>query len=468
MIPRRLWRRDGLLSCRVIRRILLLSAVLPLAFLSVSLGEETPGKRFIVSDFGAVADGKTLNTAAIQKAIDKAAEEGGGTVDIPEGTFLSGSIFLKKGVGLHLAENAVLLGSMDIEDYPKLNTRIEGHFEPWRMALVNAREMDRVRISGKGVLDGNGITYWAKFWQRRRENPKCTNLEVERPRLMFIDRCTDVRVEGVSLRYSGFWNLHLYRCSDVVIDGVTITAPTRHTSHRNYMTAEILKNMENDATVRNLPVKDNILGPSTDGIDIDSSRKVTVRNCYISVNDDNIALKGSKGPLADQDKDSPPVEDILVENCEFGDGNGMITCGSEATLVRNVTVKNCLITGDATVLTLKLRPDTPQHYENILIENITLKGSGRVLNVAPWTQFFDLKGYTPPKRMVNNITLRNIRGNFHNLGSLGGNPGDVLRDITLENIDIELTDDTFQPKDVTRLVMSNVLLNGKSRGNSSE
>ena len=375
----------------------------------------------------------TLNTSAIQKAIDSAAAAGGGMVEIPAGTFPSGSIFLKHGVGLELAENAVLLGSTDIEDYPKRETRIEGHFEPWRMALVNAREMDGVRIGGKGVIDGNGITYWAKFWQRRRENPKCTNLEVERPRLMFIDRCTDVQVTGISLRYSGFWNLHLYRCQDVLIDGLTITAPTRHTKHRNYMTAAILKGMAEDASARNLPVKDNILGPSTDGIDIDSSQRVTVRNCYISVNDDNIALKGSKGPLADQDKDSPPVEDILLEECEFGDGNGMITCGSEATVVRNVTVKNCRITGDATLLTLKLRPDTPQHYENITFDGITLEGGqGRVLNVAPWTQFFDLKGHAPPSRTVNNITLRNVSGEFHTLGSLGGNPGDTLRDIGAE------------------------------------
>ena len=328
------------------------------------------------------------------------------------------------------------------------------------MALVNAQQMDRVRISGKGVLDGNGITFWAQFWQRRRENPKCTNLEVERPRLMFIDRCKDVRVEGISLRYSGFWNLHLYRCSDVVIDGLTITAPTRHTQHRNYMTTDILKGMEKDAITRSQPVKDNILGPSTDGIDIDSSQKVTVRNCYISVNDDNIALKGSKGPLADQDKDSPPVEDILVENCEFGDGNGMITCGSEATHIRNVTVRNCVISGDATMLTLKLRPDTPQHYENILIDGIKLSGSGRVLNVAPWTQFFELKGHAPPTRKVNNITLRNISGEFYTLGTLRGNPGDTLRDFTFENINLKLADPKFEPRGVTNMTAKNVMLNG--------
>lgn len=416
---------------------------------------------FPITQFGAIPDGKTLNTEAIQRAIDAASEKGG-VVEIPEGRFLSGSIFLKPGVELHLAKDAVLLGSTRIEDYPKRETRIEGHFEPWRMALVNAQNLDKVRINGEGTIDGNGITFWAKFWQRRRENPNCTNLEVERPRMMFLDRCSNVRIEGVSLTYSGFWNLHIYRCSDVLVEGLSITAPTRHTNHRNYMTDAILKDMAEDAIVRNQPLKDNILGPSTDGIDVDSSRKVTIRKCYISVNDDNIALKGSKGPLADQDKDSPPVEDILVEDCEFGDGNGMITCGSEATRVRNVTVRNCRITGDATMLTLKLRPDTPQHYENILIDGIKLEGGrGRMLNVAPWTQFFDLKGHAPPSSTVNNITLRNISGSFYTLGSLGGNPGDTLRDITLEDIDLQLVDPVFTPGKVKNLVMKGVKVNGE-------
>jgi polygalacturonase len=446
----------------IAQKLLSLTTVVSLACCVHTLAAETEPKRHVISDFGAVPDGKTLNTAAIQKAIDHAAETGGGVVTIPAGTFRSGSIFLKKGVDLYLDENAVLLGSNEIADYPKQITRIEGQFVPWRMALVNAREIDGLRIGGKGVIDGNGIVYWAQFWQRRRENPKCTNLEVERPRLMFIDRCKNVKIEGISLRYSGFWNLHLYRCSDVLIEGLSITAPTRHTQHRNYMTKELLKGVEKDALTRSAPVKDNILGPSTDGIDVDSSQRITIRKCYISVNDDNIALKGSKGPLADQDSDSPPVEDILVEDCEFGDGNGMITCGSEATLIRNVTVRNCRIAGDATVLTLKLRPDTPQHYENILIENIQLAGSGRVLNVAPWTQFFDLKGHEPPSRTVNNVTIRNVSGEFYTLGTLRGNPGDTLRDITLENIDLKLEDPRFEPGAVTNFLLKNVRVNGES------
>jgi polygalacturonase len=389
-------------------------------------------KRFVVTAFGAVADAKTINTTAIQQAIDAAAV-GGGVVVIPKGMFRSGSIFLKNGVELYLDEGAVLLGSNVIDDYPKRETRIEGHFEPWRMALVNAQQMDRVRIGGKGKLDGNGILFWAAFWQRRKENPRCTNLEVERPRLMFIDRCKDVRVEGVSLVDSGFWNLHLYRCDGVVLESLRITAPT----------------------------SGHILGPSTDGIDIDSSRNVTVRKCFIAVNDDNIALKGSKGPLADKDTDSPPVENIVVEDCVFGDGNGVITCGSEATIVRNVRVRNCTVAGRTNLLTLKLRPDTPQHYSDIVIDGIKLSGTGRILQVAPWTQFFDLKGHPAPTRTVENITIRNVSGDYRTLGSLRGNPGDTLRNFTLENITLKLEDEKLALGLVTNVTIKNVSVNGK-------
>jgi polygalacturonase len=414
---------------------LLLLVLLPLCVVSVRGAAPAP-KRFNIADFGAVPDGKTLNTAAIQKAIDEAAAHGGGVVVVPTGTFRSGSIFLKSGVELYLDEGAVLLGSALIDDYPKRETRIEGHFEPWRMALVNAQQMDRVRIGGKGVLDGNGAPFWAAFWQRRKENPRCTNLEVERPRLVFIDRCRDVRIEGVALQDSGFWNLHLYRCRDVVIEGLRITIPSA--------------------------AKLNTRGPSTDGIDVDSCQDVTIRKCYISTNDDNIALKGSKGPSADRDADSPPVENITVEEVECGDGNGLITCGSEATTIRNVNVRNCTISGRATMLTLKLRPDTPQHYEHITFDGIKLTGGGgRVLNVAPWTQFFDLKGQPAPSRQVNDITLRNVSGEFRSLGTLRGNPGDVLRDITLENFSLQVADARFTPGPTENLQLKNVIVNGK-------
>jgi alpha-L-rhamnosidase len=414
----------------------LLASAMPLLAGQPALRAQAPApalRHFIITDFGAVAGGKVLNSAAIQSAIDQAGAAGGGVVEIPPGTFRSGSIFLKPGVELYLDEGAVLLGSNQIEDYPKRITRIEGHFEPWRMALVNAQQMDRVRIGGKGMLNGNGFLFWAAFWQRRSENPACTNLEVERPRLMFIDRCHDVRIGGLALKNSGFWNLHLYRCHDVVVDGLSISAPT----------------------------KGPILGPSTDGMDIDSCQDVAIRRCHIAVNDDNIALKGSKGPLADHDADSPPVENILIEDCEFGDGNGMLTCGSEATVIRHVTVRNCKITGKTNLICLKLRPDTPQDYENITIDGIELSGgTGRLVQVAPWMQFFDLAGHAPPTQRISHVTLRNITGTFGSFGGLRGNPGDTLSDITLENIDVTLADPKLRLGKTENLVFDNVRVNG--------
>lgn len=198
--------------------------VIPVLLLVLAAGSVAAASDFDVTWHGAVADDKTLDTAAIQAAIDAAHAAGGGRVVLPVGTFRSGSLFLKAGVELHVAKGATLLGSNDIADYPKHNTRIEGHFEPWRLALINAAQLEQVRITGGGTIDGNGILFWAAFWQRRKENPACTNLEVERPRLLFIDRCRDVAIQGVRLRDSGFWNIHLYRCSDVLIEDVdTIT-----------------------------------------------------------------------------------------------------------------------------------------------------------------------------------------------------------------------------------------------------
>ena len=411
-----------------IRRLLALSGCVALTACSL-----TAAPRLLVTEFGAKGDGTTLNTHAIQRTIHAAIAGGGGTVEIPTGVFRSGSIFLEQGVDLYLAEGAVLLGSKVIEDYPKRLTRIEGHFEPWRMALINAQELNEVHIHGKGRIDGSGPVFWEAFWQRRRENPRCTNLEVERPRLFFFDRCHNVRIEGLSLQDSGFWNVHLYRCRDVMLSGLRITLPSTTAS---------------------------LHGPSTDGIDIDSSQNVTVNHCMISVNDDNIALKGSKGPFADRDQASPPVENILIEDCEFGDGNGLITCGSEATIVRHVTARNCIITGHATLLTLKLRPDTPQRYEDIVIDGIQLSGQGRVLNVAPWTQFFDLQGEPPPHSTIQGVTLRNVTGSARALGSLRGHPNSTIRDITLENLQLTVADDKVALGPVENLSLKNVKVNG--------
>ena len=384
---------------------------------------------FNVTDFGARGDGKTLNTQAIQAAIDATAEAGGGRLVVPAGKFLSGSLFLRQGVEFHLAADAVLLGSDNLADYPKRRTRIEGHFPKWRVALLNASHIDGLRITGPGRLDGNGLTFWTAFWDRRKLNPHCTNLEVERPRLVFIDRCTNVTVSGVQFKDSGFWNLHLYRCREVLIENLHLSAPGSEA-----------------------PVK----APSSDGIDIDSCQNVTIRGCTFAVNDDCIALKGTKGPLADRDESSPPVENILVENCTFLAGHGVLTCGSEATVVRNVVVRNCVVRGDINLVRLKLRPDTTQHYSNILYENITLDGHGRLFDINPWRQFFDLQGHPAPSRQVDGITLRNVSGHYGRPGRIVGNAGDDLAPFVLENVHLTFDQPDFERGDNVRIHATDV------------
>ena len=389
-------------------------------------------KRFTITDYGAIGDGRTLNSKAIQATIDGCAIKGG-TVVIPKGEFLSGSIFLKPGVNLEIQDGGVLKGSTDINDYPKAMTRIEGHFEPWPAALLNGDKVDHLRITGPGTLDGSGDPFWKEFYQKRDLDSKTTNLSVPRPRLTFIQNSTDVIISGISYKNSGFWNLHLYRCTHVTIENCHFTAP-------------------------NGPKSDH--APTSDGIDVDCGQDITISKCFFSVGDDCIALKGTKGPFALQDKDSPPVERIHILDCVFEEGGGIVTCGSEATIVRDVNVERC-ITRKPTVLRLKLRPDTPQQYENISLKDITLEGGGVIFNIAPWSQYFDLKGQLPPKSVVRNITISNVKGTGNaSLGKITGNPDTEFGDITLKNVDVQLKTPTLEVGNVQHLKFENVVVNG--------
>jgi alpha-L-rhamnosidase len=340
------------------------------------------------------------------------------------------------------------LGSTEISDYPKQMTRIEGHFEPWLPALINAKDLTAVKITGAGTLDGNGKPFWVAFWKRRAENPKCTNLEVERPRLMFLENCQDVTVSGVKFEDSGFWNLHVYKCRDVLIEGISITAP-----HGDPPQITDAKQPWDEISVDR--------APSSDGIDIDSCQDVVIRGCTISNGDDCIALKGTKGPLAMQDETSPPVENILIEECDFESGHGMLTCGSEATIVRNVTVRNCRVGAAIPLVRLKLRPDTPQLYENLLFENIKATDAQAVFDVKPWTQFFDLQGHPPQQSIVRNVVVRNLQGSVHSLGELRGNKGDLIEQVRLGNVSLTVEDDGLKTDAAGQIECEHVEINGK-------
>jgi alpha-L-rhamnosidase len=206
-------------------------------------------------------------------------------------------------------------------------------------------------------------------------------------------------------------------------------------------------------TVEAVDIRTPRHSPSTDGIDVDSCQNVTIRRCHISVDDDNIALKGSKGPLADQDSGSPAVEHVRISDCTFGLGNGILTLGSEACHVRDVIVENCGIEGDETnrVLTIKLRPDTPQHYEDIHVRDITIHCPGSLISIEPWNQYFDLAGHAPPSQTVENVSVSNVTGKTTSFGRIGGPAKSVIRNITLENIDLQLANPEVPIKKVENL-----------------
>jgi polygalacturonase len=379
---------------------------------------------------GAIPDGKTLDTKAIQAAINQLATQGGGTVIVPPGAFLTGALFLKPKVNLTIQAGGVLLGSTNIQDYPSMPTRIEGHTQVWRPAMLNASGCDNLRITGDGTIQGGGKPYWDAFWTAFHANPKTKNLDIDRPRNLFIEDSKNVLITGIFLRDSGFWNMHLYRCQHVTVEKVDIRAPD-HT-------------------------------PSTDGIDVDSCQDVTIHGCYISDNDDNIALKGTKGPLADQDTGSPAVEHVRISDCTFGHGNGLLTLGSEASHVRDVIVENCKIEGKESnhVLTIKLRPDTPQHYEDIHVRNIVMSAPGTLINLAPWTQYFDLAGHAAPSQTVENVSISNVTGSTTSFGKFIVPAKSVVRNITFENIDLQLDKPAIVIKNVDGLKVDNVKING--------
>lgn len=399
---------------------------------------ESPSEA-LITDFGAKPDATTVNTKAIQAAIDHLAARGG-TVVVPQGIFVSGALFFKPKVNLRLQTGAVLRCSTDMANFPAQRTRIEGHFEEhFNPALINATHCDGFQLTGEGTLDGAGRPIWDEFWKQRNAAPdprNFPNLGIPRARLALIENSRGVKIDGITFKDSQFWNLHLYNNDGVLVHNVRFQVPD------DYKQA-----------------------PSTDGIDVDSSRNVTIDGCFFSVTDDCIALKGSKGPHAMEDTSSPPVEHIRVRNCTYKRGGGVLTCGSEATIVRDVVVEDCRIIGNVRVATLKLRPDTPQHYQDITFRNITSESTaGPIIAIQPWSQYFNLQGAAPPHSVVRNVNFIGVKGHFSAFGTIKPNPGQTqISTILLKDFDVTLPPDKdkLAATGVTDLKFENVIVNGQ-------
>lgn len=390
-----------------------------------------------MTDYGVRNDSTLLQTAAIQKVIDKASDEGGGTIVIPKGTFLSGALFFKPETKLEVSEGGVLKGSDNIDDYPLMPSRMEGRSIYYYPALINAYHVDGFEISGPGTVDGNGRKFWRSFWDRRaearKEGRECTNLEVHRPRLVFIWGSDGVKLRNVKFVNSGFWTTHFYQCDDLLIENCEMRTPPRPTRC-----------------------------PSTDAIDLDVCKRVVVRGCYLSTDDDGVCIKGGKGTFAHLAPENGSVEDVLVEDCTFGENlHGIITMGSECLHAKNITLRNCKVETGCTILRLKMRPDTYQVYENITVENVKGK-CGSVIEMKRWAQFFKLEGENEkPFGQVRNITMRNIDVDCKYFGIMEGNADDTVSDVTFENIHVKAGQEGFRDIYPEQTKLENVTVNGK-------
>lgn len=392
------------------------------------------GKQYCITNYGVQNDSTILQTERIQAVIDKAAQEGGGVICIPKGTFLSGSLFFRPRAHLYLEKGATLKGSDDISHFDVIDTRLEGQNLTYFAALVNVIGVDGFTLSGEGKINGNGLRFWKSFWLRRQVNPQCTNLEELRPRLIYIADSKNVQLSGVRLENSPFWTTHLYRCENVKLLNLSIFAP-------------------------HSPVK----APSSDAIDIDVCKNVLVKGCYMSVNDDAIALKGGKGPWADQDKvNNGSNLNIIIEDCVWGFCHSALTCGSESIHNRNILVRRCRVEHAQRLLWLKMRPDTPQNYEYIQLEDIT--GSAiNFLFAQPWSQFFDLKDRKDvPYSYSSHVTMRNIQLDCDVLFAVKKDETQYkLSDFLFENLKITARKSGEICKDyIHNLQIRNVTVNG--------
>ena len=366
---------------------------------------DTLGTKYVLTDYGVEADSTLLQTEAIQRVIDLAASRGGGVVVVPRGIFLSGSLFFRQGTHLHLQDGAVLKGIDAIKHYPLVKTRMEGQTLLYFAALVNADGLDGFTITGNGTINGNGLRFWEEFWIRRRFNKDCTNLEALRPRLVYMSNCKNVQVQDVKLINSPFWTNHLYRCHHVKYIGCHIYAPTT-----------------------------GVKAPSSDAIDIDYCHDILVSGCYMNVNDDAVVLKGGKGTYADKDPDNGPNYNVVVQRCTFGTVHACLTLGSESLHDWNIVMRDCTFTNADRVLWLKMRPDTPQHYEYVTVENVSGQ-CGSFLVIRPWTQFYKMENRPDmPLSQCNNVTIRNVNVNCKTFFDVGISDKYCLKDFVFENL----------------------------------
>ena len=372
--------------------------------------EAQPAKRYVITDHGAIGDAQTLNTKAIQATIDKCSADGGGVVDVPKGTFITGAIFLKQGVNLQIEKDGTLKGTTEQKEYPVVKTRWEGAETERSAALLNAVDLNGVELTGEGTIDGSGEEWVQLFNETNAQKgiPPKTKVPVPppgRPKLICFQNCRNVRISDLSLLNPASWGLHILYSEDVV--------------------------------VRNLKSRAAHNIPNSDGIDVDSSRRVLISACDIDSNDDCISIKAGRD--AEGLRVNRPSQDIVVEKCRWGYGHGGVAIGSETSgSIRNVEVRDCTAEdGNWAPVRIKSTASRGGVVENIIFKNIKMHDVRRAFEFN--LLYSAANAGNPPAKVlvaVRNVQLINISGDAKNAGIMYGLPDSPIRDVRFENCTI--------------------------------
>ena len=305
--------------------------------------------------FGLRNDTSVFSTPAIQAAIDACHQQGGGTVVVAPGYYKIGALFIKSGVNLHLSKGTTLLASDNIQDYPEFPSRIAGIEMTWPSAVINIMDAENAALTGEGFIDCRGKVFWDKYWAMREEYEKknlrwIVDYDCKRVRGVLVSNSKHITLKDFTLVRTGFWACQILYSDHCSVSGLTIN-----------------NNVGGH-------------GPSTDGIDIDSSTNILVENCDVDCNDDNICIKAGRD--ADGLRVNRPTENVVVRNCIARKGAGLLTCGSETSgSIRNVLAHDLIAYGTGTTLRLKSSMNRGGTVENIYMTRVEADSVTHILSV---------------------------------------------------------------------------------------
>lgn len=352
--------------------------------------------------YGAKGDGTAKDTAAIQKAIDVCESRGGGTVQLSAGTYLSAPIVLKSNITLQLDKGATLLGSPDHADYPPKTEFREPDLQP----LVSATDAENIAITGDGTIDGNGQSWWDEA-RRTRDHGVLGNHP--RPKLIILDHCKHVRVEGVTIENSPMWQLVPYYSDDVVIRNVRILAPQH--------------------------------SPNTDAIDPFSSSHVVIDHVYSDVGDDNVAIKS--GAINSPGPDSPS-RDITITDCTFKHGHGLSVGSEIAGGAQNITAERIHFDGTDNGIRIKANRDRGSDVSHLVFRDIDMNDVKNAIIISEYYPRVMPPADEKPQPVTrltprfHDIVLSNIKvTGAGTAGAIVGLPESPVKDVVLENVQIQ-------------------------------